>query len=108
MTTIVNKSELETILSSDKEKLFLLDFNAPWCGPCRMMKNVFRELSAKDLSNVEILDIDVDEALELAEEYRVRTIPLILFVKDNMILDRINGSVSKNDLLNKIKKNNGK
>lgn len=74
----------------------MLDFWAQWCAPCRLMSPIVDEL-AKEY-NVEKVDVDTEEGNELAKQYNIKGIPTFIFLKDDMEVDRIVGSVSKESL----------
>ncbi|MBQ1372393.1 MAG: thioredoxin [Oscillospiraceae bacterium] len=86
----------EIVLKSDKP--VLVDFNATWCGPCRMLKPILEEVSA-ERSDVKIVGIDVDENRDLAEEYGVFSIPCLVLIKDGAEADRSVGMIPKEQLL---------
>lgn len=97
MSVIVgNKDNFESeVLKSDKK--VLVDFNATWCGPCRMLKPVIDEIAATN-DSVKVVSIDVDDEEELAEQYNVTSIPcLVLFDKGNET-ERSVGFKSKEDI----------
>ena len=97
MSVIVgNKDNFESeVLKSDKK--VLVDFNATWCGPCRMLKPVIDEIAATN-DSVKVVSIDVDDEEELAEQYNVSSIPcLVLFDKGNEV-ERSVGFKSKEDI----------
>ena len=74
--------------------LKVLDFSAEWCGPCKMLSPIIDEL-ALEYTDVEIQKIDVDANRDLAIEYKVKSIPTLIFVKDDEILHKHVGSASK-------------
>ena len=65
----INSAEFESVVLK-AEKPVLVDFNATWCGPCRMLKPTLEQLAA-ERSDVEIVGVDIDENMDLAEEYGV-------------------------------------
>ena len=69
----------EVVLKS--EKPVLVDFNATWCGPCRMLKPTLDAIAA-ERSDVTVVGVDIDENMELAEEYEVFSIPCLVLFKD--------------------------
>lgn len=78
---------------SDLEGLYLIDFYADWCGPCKMLGNVLEQLE-----DINILKVNVDENEELAKEYKVMSIPYLLLIKDGEVKKELIGFRSKDDL----------
>lgn len=93
----INSAEFEeVVLKSDKP--VLVDFNATWCGPCRMLKPALEEVAA-ERADVKIVGIDVDENRDLAIEYGVSSIPCLVLIKDGAEADRSVGLVPKEQVL---------
>lgn len=86
------------------EKLQILDFHAKWCGPCNMLMPIIDQISNqyKEDDRVLIEKIDVDEQSDIAKKYSIKTIPTILFIKNDEVLHKINGATSKKNILEKI------
>ena len=74
--------------------LVVIDLFATWCAPCRMLAPVLEELE-KEYPDVKFCKINVDEERELAEKFRVESIPMVAFVKDDTFLDMSVGYVPK-------------
>ena len=81
----------------------VVDFWAPWCGPCRMVGPIIEELAAAYDGKVVIGKCNVDEEEELAAEFGIMSIPSILFFKNGEIVDKHVGAATKNLLEDKIK-----
>jgi len=78
----------------------VIKFGAEWCGPCRMMKPAISQIQEKYADDIEvkITDIDVDVNPELGKEYGVRNIPMIVFLKDNVITEKKVGVLSVTEI----------
>ena len=86
----------EEILNASKP--VLLDFWAPWCGPCRMVGPILDQI-AQERPDVKVAKINVDENFELASQFRVASIPTILVMKGGEVIQRSVGAKSKAQLL---------
>ena len=77
----------------------LVDFWAAWCPPCRAIAPTLDELAAELGDSARIVKVDIDQNPELVEQYGIRSIPTLVFVKDGAEADRIVGTSGKDDLL---------
>lgn len=89
----------------NKDKLVLVDFFAEWCGPCKMMTPVLKQVKDNLGDRVSIIKIDVDKNQSLAAKYQVRGVPTLLLFKNGQQVWRQSGMVPKNDLINLIMDN---
>ena len=98
--TITDANFENEVLNSKKP--VLVDFWAPWCGPCQMMGPVIEEV-AKEIGDKGVVGkINVDENQENGQKYNVSSIPTIIFFKDGKEVDRTMGVQSKNELVKKL------
>ncbi len=81
----------------------LVDFWAPWCGPCQMLGPVIEEISS-EVKDIKVVKVNVDEAQELSGKYGVSGIPTVMLFKDGQIVETIVGFRQKQDYLNAINK----
>ena len=93
---INNQNFKNEVLLSDKP--VLLDFWAPWCGPCRMVLPIVEEI-AEDRKNIKVGKINVDEEPELAAQFGVMSIPTLVVIKDGKIVKQAMGARPKAAIL---------
>jgi len=80
----------------------LVDFWAPWCGPCRMLAPVIEELAEDFDGKAKICKVNTDEEQDIAVKYGIRSIPSILFFKNGEVVDQMVGAASKDAFADKI------
>lgn len=80
----------------------VIDFYAPWCGPCKMMSPVFDEVASELHSKYKFAKLNIDEEREIAVQNNVSSIPTILFIKNGKVVGRETGFMNKDTLKSKI------
>jgi len=79
----------EEVLKSDNP--VMVDFYAPWCGPCKMMAPTVEKLSEEYSGKVKIGKLNVDESTEISSKYEIQSIPTIIFYKGGEVVDKMIG-----------------
>lgn len=93
----INKHNFrEEVLESEKK--VLLDFWAPWCGPCRMVGPVLEQI-AEEQSDVKVCKVNIDEEMELANQFRIMSIPTLMVLDKGNVIRQSVGARPKNQIL---------
>ena len=95
----LNNSNFDATIA---EGVTMVDFWAPWCGPCRMVAPVIEELAEDFEGKATIAKVNTDEEQGIAVKYGIRSIPSILFFKDGEMVDQMVGAASKDAFADKI------
>ncbi|MBA1438408.1 MAG: thioredoxin [Epsilonproteobacteria bacterium] len=80
----------------------LVDFWAPWCGPCRMIAPIIEELAEEFDGKAKICKVNTDEEQDIAVKFGIRSIPTILFFKDGEMVEQMVGAASKQAFADKL------
>ncbi|WP_103864172.1 thioredoxin [Aquimarina sp. I32.4] len=91
------KSNFSTII--DSEKPVLIDFFADWCGPCKTLSPILKEVKDELGDTIKIVKINVDKNQPLASKYQVRGVPTMILFKKGQQLWRQSGVLQKNDII---------
>lgn len=94
------KSSFSDIINS--ETPVLVDFHADWCGPCKMLAPILKEVKEELGDKVKIVKIDVDKNQSLATRYQVRGVPTMMLFRNGQQLWRQSGVLQKEEIKNKI------
>ena len=87
----------------NSKSLVLVDFFATWCGPCQMLGPILEKIS-KEISDIDIIKIDIDTCGDLAVKYDIEAVPTLILFKNGIELDRTLGFSDENELKNFINK----
>ncbi len=90
------------VIQSDKP--VLVDFWAAWCGPCRMVAPIIEQVAEEFQGKAKVAKVNVDEQSELAQQYKIMSIPTLIIFNDGKIAESAVGAKSKNDLSNMLNK----
>jgi thioredoxin 1 len=96
VVNITNANFKEEVLESDKK--VLVDFWAPWCGPCRMVSPIVEEIAAEN-SGIKVAKINIDEQPQLASQYGVMSIPTLMVFENGDVADKAVGARNKSFIL---------
>ncbi|BAE63675.1 thioredoxin-like protein [Aspergillus flavus] len=91
VTPLNSLSEFQTLINSGQ--VVIIDFWAPWCGPCRMISPVFERLASDpQYSSIKFVKVDVDDQPEISQECGIRAMPTFMVFKDGAKLDEFMGA----------------
>ena len=100
MSELINLNKESFVkVTSSKDKTLIIDFWAPWCGPCKALTPVLEELSSEMSDLVEVYKVNVDDNTELAQEHGVQSIPTLLVYKNGSLSETIVGLKTKDELI---------
>jgi thioredoxin 1 len=99
--THVNESSFKDEVLSESLPV-LVDFTATWCGPCKMLDPIVKQLADEWQDKVKVVKLDVDENADLAMQYQVMGVPTLMLFVNGEIKQRLTGYMPKNKLVDKL------
>ena len=96
MATVITNTNISEVLSGPLPGM--VDFWATWCGPCRMLSPTVDDIAAEYEGKAVVAKCNVDDADEVAMQFRIRNIPTLLFFKNGELAERLVGVVSKQEI----------
>ena len=103
MAKVATNSNFNELLQDSK--LVVVDFWATWCGPCRMLSPILDEVEEEMKDKISVVKVNVDDADEIAAQFRIMSIPTLLFFKNGQVVDKTVGAMPKPALVEKINVN---
>jgi thioredoxin 1 len=100
-TVTLDESNFEKEVTQSDQTV-LVDFWAPWCGPCKMIAPLLDEIAAEKAGSVKVAKVNVDDNQSLSVKYNVRAIPALLFFKNGQLRDQVVGMTTRKDLLGRL------
>lgn len=82
----------------------VVDFWAPWCGPCKMIAPILEEIASEYDGKVKVAKVDVDSNTKIASQYKIMSIPSLLFFKEGNLVDQVVGALPKAQLVDRVTK----
>ena len=102
MAKMINTNEFATEVEN-KNGVVLVDFFATWCGPCKMLAPVFEQAGEEMKNDATFLKVDIDQSLEIAQKFRITTVPTMMIFKDGKPVETLVGFMPKESIVQKVK-----
>jgi len=102
MEKVIDQNNVSEVLATSLP--VVIDFWAPWCGPCRALAPTVEEIARDYDGKAVVAKCNVDDCEDLASQYGIRNIPTLIFIKNGELVDRTVGVVSKQDIASRIDK----
>ena len=101
----VNETEFnDQVIEASQNKLIVVDFWAPWCGPCKQLTPILEKIISKSGDKVTLVKINIDENQQIASQLRIQSIPTVYAFKDKQIVNAFQGVIPENKIIEFIEK----
>ena len=102
MAKIINTSQFRGSVE-ENQGVVVVDFFATWCGPCNLLEPVFEQAGDEMKNDATFLKVDIDQSLELAQQFRISTVPTMMIFKDGKPVETLVGFMPKERIVQKVK-----
>lgn len=95
----VNENDFESkVLEESIDKLVIVDFWAPWCGPCKQLTPILEKTISSSPDKIILAKINIDENQQIASQFRIQSIPAVFAFKDKQVIDAFQGVIPESDI----------
>ena len=102
MANIINTSQFRGSVE-ESQGVVVVDFFATWCGPCKMLAPVFEQAGEEMKNDATFLKVDIDQSLEIAQQFRISTVPTMMIFKNGKPVETLVGFMPKERIVQKVK-----
>lgn len=102
MAKIINTSQFRGNVE-ENQGVVVVDFFATWCGPCKMLAPVFEQAGEEMKNDATFLKVDIDQSLELAQQFKISTVPTMMIFKNGKPVETLVGFMPKERIVQKVK-----